>query len=342
MAIAEERLGQEIWSDLQSNVRERIHGALLMLGEREKQIALIDLVRMVATPNQYSVAERVSVGKALSYLGDPRIRTLEPMTARIPGGAFTMGTSSDEVDQILEAANAGAEDEREFQRTARGAVLMETPARSVELPSFSIGRYLVTNIEFRSFVLSGGAPPRGYWDGTTIDPWILNQPVRDVSWEEAVGYCDWLAGESGNPFRLPTEEEWEKAARGTDGRVFPWGDTFRYTCGNVWEGGVAAPTPVGVYPDGTSPYGVLDMAGNVAEWTASFIGTYPGSEGSDGIAAQVAEYGRYRVVRGGCWQDSTRYSRCASRGSPKSYDAHAIGFRVALDAKDLSEEDYQL
>ena len=334
MAIAEERLGQEIWSDLQSNVQERIHGAILMLSEREKEIALTDLARMVATPNQYSVAERVSVGKALSFLGDPRIHAREPKMARIPAGAFTMGTAGDKVDQILEGTPAGTEDDEEFHRTQRGALLMETPARSVELPTLFIGRYLVTNMEFRSFVLAGGAPPRDYWDGTTVDPWILNQPVRDVNWEEAVGYCDWLAGETGNAYRLPTEEEWEKAARGTDGRVFPWGETFYYTCGNVWEGGVAAPTPVGVYPDGTSPYGVLDMAGNVAEWTASFIGNYPESKGGDVIASQVAEYGRYRVVRGGCWQDPTRFSRCASRGSPERRDSQAIGFRVALDAKD--------
>ena len=101
MAIAEERLGQEIWADLQSNAQERIHGALLMLSEREKEIALIDLVRMVATPNQYRVAERVSVGKALSFLGDPRIRTLQPMLNRVPAGAFTMGTASETVDRIL-------------------------------------------------------------------------------------------------------------------------------------------------------------------------------------------------------------------------------------------------
>ncbi|MYB77011.1 MAG: formylglycine-generating enzyme family protein [Chloroflexi bacterium] len=332
MAITEERLGQEIWADLQSNVQERIHGALLMLSEREKQIALIDLVRMVATPNQYSVTERISVGKALSFLGDPRIRTFEPMLARVPAGAFTMGTATDAVDQILEEADAGDTDEEALHRTARGAVLMETPERTIELPAFLIGRFLVTNSEFHSFVLSGGAPPRDYWEGTTIDPWLQNRPVQGVTWEEAVGYCDWLANETGRPFRLPTEEEWEKAARGTDGRLFPWGDSFQYTCANVWEGGVAAPTPVGVYPDGVSPYGVLDMAGNVAEWTASFIGTYPDSAGSEVIASQVEEYGRYRVVRGGCWRDPKQNARCASRGYPGGYHTQAIGFRVALDA----------
>jgi len=332
VAITEERLGQEIWADLQSNVQERIHGALLMLSEREKQIALIDLVRMVATPNQYSVAERISVGKALSFVGDPRIRTFEPMLARVPGGAFTMGTATDAVDQILEEADAGADDEEELHRTARGAVLMETPERTVDLAPFSIGRFLVTNLEFHSFALSGGAPSRDYWEGAIMDPWIQNQPVRDVTWEEAVGYCDWLANETGRPFRLPTEEEWEKAARGTDGRLFPWGDSYGYTRANVWEGGVAAPTPVGVYPDGVSPYGVLDMAGNVAEWTASFIGTYPGSAGSEVISSQVEEYGRYRVVRGGGWRDPKRKARCASRGNPAGHHTQAIGFRVALDA----------
>lgn len=334
MAIAEERLGQEIWADLQSDVRERIHGALLMLSEREQQIALIDLVRMVATPNQYSVMERVSVGKALSFIGDPRIRTLEPAMARVPAGAFTMGTAIEAVDELLGEIAFAEDESEEHSRTVRSVLLMETPARTVELTAFSIGRYLVTNLEFRSFVLSGGAPAREYWDGTTLDPWIQNQPVHGVSWDEAVGYCDWLANETGRPYRLPTEEEWEKAARGTDGRRFPWGNTFGYTSANVWEGGVAAPTPVGVYPDGVSPYGALDMAGNVAEWTASHLSTYSGSSGGDVVASQVAEYGRYRVVRGGCWRDIKQWARCASRGNPEGPHTHALGFRLALDAQD--------
>ena len=332
MAIAEERLGQEIWSDLQSDVQERIHGALLILSERERQIALIDLARMVGTPNQYSVTERVSVGKALSFLGDPRIRVLEPMLARVPGGAFTMGTAEEAVEQLLEQQGAGNGGDEPLHQTERGAALMETPARTVELPPFAIGKFLVTNLEFRSFVLAGGAPPRAYWDGTTLDPWLQNQPVHGVTWDEAVAYCDWLANETGRPFRLPTEEEWEKAARGTDGRLFPWGDEFRYNHCNVWEGGVGAPTSVGVYPEGVSPYGALDMAGNVAEWTASFIGTYPGSDGSEVIADAVAEYGRYRVIRGGCWRDAKPRGRCARRGNPAGPDVPAIGFRVALDA----------
>lgn len=332
MAITEERLGQEIWTDLQSNVQERIHGALLMLSEREKQIALLDLVRMVATPNQYSVTERVSVGRALSYLGDPRIRAFEPMLARIPAGPFTMGTANEAVDRILDSSDADSEEA--LHRSARGAVLMETPERTVELPAFAVGKFPVTNAEFHSFVLAGGAPPRDNWEGTAVDPWQRNQPVQDVTWEEAVGYCDWLASETGRPFRLPTEEEWEKAARGTNGRLFPWGDSFDFTCANVWEGGAGAPTPVGVYPDGVSPYGVLDMSGNVAEWTASFIGTYPDSQGGEIVAAHVEEFGRFRVVRGGCWQESKNNARCASRGNPAGYEAEAIGFRVALSHGD--------
>ena len=332
VAITEERLGQEIWADLQSNVPERIHGALLMLSEREKQIALIDLVRMVATPNQYSVSERISVGKALSFVGDPRIRTLEPAMARVPAGAFTMGTAEAAVDELAGEPDADDGDEKELHRTKRGAVLMETPARTVELRPFAIGRYLVTNAEFRSFVLSGGAPSREYWDGTDVDPWIRNQPVYGVSWDEAVGYCDWLANETGRPYRLPTEEEWEKAARGSDGRHFPWGNAFDYTCANVWEGGAAGPTPVGVYPDGVSPCGALDMAGNVAEWTSSFLSTYSGSSGGDVVASQVADFGRYRVIRGGCWQDSKQEARSAVRGNPLGPHAHAIGFRLAVDA----------
>ncbi len=328
MAIAEERLGQEIWADLQSNVRERIHGALLMLSEREKHIALVDLARMVATPNQYSAAQRISVGKALSYLGDPRIRTLAPQMNRVPAGAFTMGTDEAAVQEMF-SVDGGTDD-----RAAQAAALMETPARTVELPRYAIGRYPVTNGEFRSCVLAGRAPPRGYWDGTDVDPWLQNQPVRDVSWEEAVGYCDWLADETGLPYRLPTEEEWEKAARGADGRRYPWGDEYGYTCANLWEGAVNEPTPVGVYPDGISPYGVLDMSGNVAEWTASFIGAYPDSAGSAAVSAQIDDFGRYRVVRGGCWRDPQRHARCATRGNPAAVGGEAIGFRLAVDVAD--------
>ena len=333
MAIAEERLGQEIWADLQSDAPERIHGALLMLSERERQIALIDLARMVGTPNQYSVTERVSVGKALSFLDDPRIRVHDPMLARVPGGGFTMGTSVEAVERMLAEDGAGEGGDAEpLHHTERGAALMETPARTVELPPFFIGKFLVTNLEFRVFALAGGAPARDYWEGTTIDPWLQNQPVRGVTWDEAVAYCDWLADETGRPFRLPTEEEWEKAARGVDGRTFPWGDEFRYHYSNVWEGGVGAPTPVGVYPEGVSPYGALDVAGNVAEWTASFIGTYPDSAGGEAVDGAVAEFGRYRVIRGGCWRDAQRQARCARRGNPNALQGHAIGFRVALDA----------
>lgn len=333
MAITEERLGQEIWADLQSNVQERILGAILMLSEREKQIALIDLERMVATPIQYSVAERISVGKALSYLGDPRIRPLDPVMCRVPAGSFTMGTAREAVDEVLGDVALDESDEP-LHRTVRGAVLMETPARTVALPAYSIGRLLVTNVEFRSYVLSGGAPPRDYWGGTSLDPWIQNLPVQGVTWDEAVGYCDWLASETGVPYRLPTEEEWEMAARGTDGRVYPWGESFDYSCANVWEGAVATVTPVGVYADGVSPCGAMDMIGNVAEWTSSFLGTYPDSAGSEVVAAQVEEYGRYRVVRGGCWQDSKAWARCASRGNPVTLGAQAIGFRLAVDGKD--------
>jgi formylglycine-generating enzyme required for sulfatase activity len=342
VAITEERLGQEIWSDLQSNVQERIHGAILMLNERERHIALIDLVRMVGTPNQYSVSERVSVGKALSFLGDPRIRVHNPNLMRVPGGEFTMGTaseaiggtSSEDVGQeldVVDQSQTNGPGEGAAPMTEQSRVRIETPAHTVEVAPFSIGKFPVTNHEFHAYVLTGRARPRDYWDGSNVDPWIQNQPVRDVTWEEAVGYCDWLADETGLPFRLPTEEQWEKAARGTDARQYPWGDEFGFTFANVWEGCVAEPTPVGVYPDGVSPYGVLDMAGNVSEWTASFIGKYPDSLGEELITSQVEEFGRYRVIRGGCWLDNQQQARCARRGNPADRTAPTIGFRLALE-----------
>ena len=124
-------------------------------------------------------------------------------------------------------------------------------------------------------------------------------PVGGVSWQDADAYCRW------NGQRLPTEQEWEKAARGTDGRVYPWGNTWDVNKANMGgghgrESGLA---PVGSYPQGDSVYGVQDMAGNVMEWTADWYGPYPGSD------YQSKDFGRkFKVVRGGSWGGMGHYA----------------------------------
>ncbi len=152
-------------------------------------------------------------------------------------------------------------------------------------------------------------------------------PVLCVSWNDARAYAQWLSKKTGKRYRLPTEAEWEKAARGTDGRTYPWGDEPDERRAIVGRGMKwAATEPVGSLPDGASPYGLLDMAGNVWEWTASWYGAYPGP----------ATDGTERVLRGGSYASpGLRWARCASRSRsrPSRRQAH-IGFRIARGGGD--------
>jgi formylglycine-generating enzyme required for sulfatase activity len=143
-----------------------------------------------------------------------------------------------------------------------------------------------------------------YWDDDTCnDP---SQPVVGISWYEALAYCRWLSAQSGKQYRLPTEAEWEKAARGTDGRRYPWGNTWDPTLCNNSEIGPSKTTPVGEYPKGESPYGVEELVGQIWEWCNSKYAAYPYSfderenEESDDV----------RVLRGGSWYNSKPAGVC--------------------------------
>ncbi|HEC36294.1 MAG TPA: NACHT domain-containing protein, partial [Anaerolineae bacterium] len=177
------------------------------------------------------------------------------------------------------------------------------------------------------------------------------QPVVGVTWFEAVAYCHWLREQlkvSGYRFqiwrdgqpetlnlepetltvRLPTEAEWEKAARMNRGWIYPWGNRWDAGRANTWEGHVLHPTPVGVYPRGATPEGVHDLAGNVWEWTSSLYRPYP-YRADDG--REDPEAGGPRVVRGGSWGDLRWYARCASRdGNFLDYFGGGLGFRVVV------------
>jgi len=173
---------------------------------------------------------------------------------------------------------------------------------------FFITRTLVTSAEYARFVVATGHRSPGYWRGEIPPEGLRDHPVVKVNWKDTVAYAEWAGG------RLPTEQEWEKAARGIDGRIYPCGDEFDPTWCNAFESGIGTTTSVGRYsPDGDSPCGCADMAGNVWEWTASKW--EPGS-------------GK-RVLRGGAFYSEVGNVRCAFRyrGDP-SDRRRDDGFRV--------------
>src|SRR5262249_26081145 len=156
------------------------------------------------------------------------------------------------------------------------AVGDEQPQSRVTLGNFQIAKHAVTVAEYAAFVEQSGhgAPPEQgpSWNDQQQQP---DHPVVGVSWYDARAYAAWLSQFTDAPWRLPTEAEWEKAARGTDGRIYPWGDQWDRTRANTNDGGPLTTTPVGTYSTGASPYGAQDMAGNVWELTSSIYKPHP-------------------------------------------------------------------
>jgi formylglycine-generating enzyme required for sulfatase activity len=207
-----------------------------------------------------------------------------------------------------------------------GAYEDELPQHQVTLPGYWIGRYPVTVAQFGTFVEASGYKPTKA-DSLRGD---YNHPVTWVTWHDAVAYCRWLSQKTGLPVTLPSEAEWEKAARGTDGRIYPWGNGSPDESRCNFGFNTIGTTPVGRYsPQGDSPYGCADMAGNVWEWTRSHFKEYP-YNAEDG--REDSEAKDTRVLRGGsCIYESVRLVRCASRrrSSPNLWYRNR-GFRVVV------------
>jgi formylglycine-generating enzyme required for sulfatase activity len=202
----------------------------------------------------------------------------------------------------------------------------EAPPQPVTLPAYYIDRYEVSNRQYDLFVSTTGVrPPVSRQERSALHDWHLH-PVNGVSWEEAEQYAEW-AGK-----RLPTEAEWEKAARGNDGRIYPWGNTFASERCNALESGWQRSTPVGSFLQEISPVGCFDMAGNVLEWTSDVYAPYTG-----GSVPTTIRHG-YRVARGGAWYYPGQSLRCSNR-YPQLQTARlaGIGFRCALDYRELAE-----
>jgi formylglycine-generating enzyme required for sulfatase activity len=193
----------------------------------------------------------------------------------------------------------------------------ESPVHKVYLDAYRIGKYPVTVGEYRRFVQSGGYQDEQFWAAGGFGQWKNpegwddqiqhpNRPVTGVSWHEASAYAAWAG------CRLPTEAEWERAARGPEGRKFPWGnDQINPSLANYGASKIGSATPVGVYPRGATPDGILDMAGNVWEWCQDWWSdAYTADDVTNPTGPQK---GDRRVVRGGCWFLDSRYCRCACR-----------------------------
>lgn len=195
-----------------------------------------------------------------------------------------------------------------------------SPRQRLSLPEFRIDRTETTRAQFKAFLETSGRTPDSAASARFL-PEEATLPVVSVSWADAVAYCAWSGG------RLPSEAEWEKAARGEDGRAYPWGDQFDAALLNSREGGLRRPRPPGSYPGGASPYGVLDLSGNVAEWTASLHNPYPYNE-RDGRNAPEGE--EARVTRGGSWELPAEAVRTFFRAAyPPALVHPALGFRCA-------------
>jgi formylglycine-generating enzyme required for sulfatase activity len=207
----------------------------------------------------------------------------------------------------------------------------EKPQHIVDIPyDYWMARFLITNSQYAEYILAKGAShPVNDWQEKK------NHPVVHVSWKEAMAYCGWHNGllkaelPAGYILRLPTEAEWEKAARGTDGLEWPWGNEFEKNRCNSGESREGGPTPIGLYsPQGNSPYYCADMGGNVWEYTHSQFRSYP-YQANDG--REVEEKSSVEVLRGGSWNNDRNKTRCAFRCNfNKGLQYYYCGFRMVV------------
>ena len=246
---------------------------------------------------------------------------------KIPAGTFLMGSD---------------------KKVDRNAYQPEFPQRRVYLDAYEIDKYEVTTVQFLKFVLATDRKPLIDWqyDGGNFQETMANHPVMHVSWFDADAYCRW-AGK-----RLPTSAEWEKAARGEDGRIYPWGnEPAGLSRANFGRTGLSGPVrdrperlllyppiiSVDKYDNGVSPYGVFQLAGNVAEWTADWYDPHYYKTAPD-RNPKGPEKGTQRAFRGGGWIDSTPSVRPAQRnGTDPNTKMNWLGFRCARDAKDAGD-----
>jgi formylglycine-generating enzyme required for sulfatase activity len=275
--------------------------------------------------------DRAAAGDALAVMSDDRagvgVRAdgvPDIVWCPVEGGEFIMGNTK-------QSDNMAYSDEEPQHRPA--------------LPAFEISKYPITNAQFAAFVQDGGYTDKRWrncwtqaglkWKGNRADPDryggvydLPNHPVVMVTWYEAVAFCHWLGRKLGRPVSLPSEAQWERAARHTDARRYPWGDKLTPDHANYDQTGIGTTTAVGIFPQGASQCGALDMSGNVWEWCQTkWRNNYespPDDNPEKGIDIM-------RVVRGGSFNDNARLVRCALRYRYNPLDRlRNFGFRVVV------------
>jgi len=202
----------------------------------------------------------------------------------------------------------------------------ELPVHTVYLDTYYISKYEVTFEQYDEFCdATGRTKPsdEGWGRG--------DRPVIHVNWNDAKAFCDWMSGETGENIHLPTEAQWEKAARGTDQRRYPWGNGSPDNSLANYANNLGKTLPVGSYPEGVSPYGIHDMAGNVWEWCSDWY-DYDYYSSSPTNNPQGPSSRPYHVRRGGSWSNLAHVIRSALRDyySPSSSD-FSVGFRLCKD-----------
>lgn len=257
--------------------------------EREEQAPT------VTEPQIQTMTQRVPANRTPRYI--------EPELVRIPAGEFWMGSDANDKDAYDD----------------------EKPRHKVYVADFWMARYPVTNEEYALFLRDNPAQSKpSEWDEIKRK---TNHPVRYVTWRDAIAYTRWLSKLTGKRYALPTEAQWEKAARGADGRKYPWGNVWDATRCNTSESKINDTTPVGKYsPRGDSPYGIADMSGNVWEWCQSKFKSYPYRDDGREI---IDENSDSRVLRGGAfWSESSCARVCYRNGDHPRNDWRGFGLRV--------------
>lgn len=239
-------------------------------GHASGRFAWIQLLFSRGLTTEEVTRRRIAAAKALARIGGMKYWVLphgEPEWVEIPAGKFWMGTSLERIAELKAWVKTLSIKDEDVRRYWLATIDSEGPQHQVALLQYRISKTPVTNVQYRLFVEATGHELPKDWENGRSPKDKLSHPVVNVSWHDASAYCHWLSQVTGKPIRLPSEAEWEKAARGDrDKRAYPWGDKFEATRCNSGALGLRDTTPVGIFPEGASPYGVLDLSGNVWEW----------------------------------------------------------------------------